>query len=158
MPRAITTALPGDVFTRLTVVEEAERGRNGARRVLVRCSCGSEPKINYVGDLTQGRVRSCGCLRFGAKKRAAEDPKPEPVTRDPFRGSGGKVAPVVVVFRSDDIRMVTVSCPFCRAEHDHAMPDDVLPTAGLIRTSKCSGRTGGLYAITGVPGVGEEAA
>ncbi|GGR64931.1 hypothetical protein GCM10010197_35440 [Nocardioides luteus] len=158
-------ALPGDVFGRLTVLREGERAkdRKKRRQVWVQCDCGSPERLVRVAGLANG-TRSCGCMKteraaqtmtaMHAEKREAESA----ATRDPFRGSGGKVAPVVEIYLEDDVRMVVVDCPFCPTTHAHCVPVDVLPTAPLIRTSRCGGKRGGLYQIVGVPGVESEAA
>jgi hypothetical protein len=57
--------LAGQIFGRLTVIEEAERHiqANGkpVRRWLCRCECGNE-KVVAQPTLSNGHVRSCGCL------------------------------------------------------------------------------------------------
>ena len=55
---------PGDVFGRLTVVEEVKREGQHGRNYRCRCSCGGET-IVPTGSLRRKRAptRSCGCLR-----------------------------------------------------------------------------------------------
>jgi hypothetical protein len=60
-PKSPRVALPGTVFGRWTVVEEAAR-RGGERHVFVRCACGAEKTVR-VTSLTTGNTTSCGCLR-----------------------------------------------------------------------------------------------
>jgi hypothetical protein len=52
----------GDVFGRLTIVGDAPRFRNGARRWRCRCECGNETESSD-SEMRIGRVRSCGCFR-----------------------------------------------------------------------------------------------
>lgn len=54
---------PGDVFGRLTVIEN-DKPRPGTRDryVICRCVCGCSKSI-YVSNLTSNKVNSCGCLR-----------------------------------------------------------------------------------------------
>lgn len=54
--------LVGQIFGRLTVLEDA--GRNSRRRVMwrCRCLCGKETTVSS-GCLRTGGTRSCGCLR-----------------------------------------------------------------------------------------------
>src|SRR4051812_20672767 len=52
---------PGEVFGRLTVVEEAER-KHGRKHFLCKCECGGK-KIVMMSNLHGGQVRSCGCLK-----------------------------------------------------------------------------------------------
>jgi hypothetical protein len=75
----------GERFGRLTVVEDRQ---GKAKRVLVRCSCGSEPKEVAVAELLrrENAVRSCGCLsrralvqgryaaRHGQARRSGKSP------------------------------------------------------------------------------------
>lgn len=54
--------LTGQRFGRLTVIERAENGSNGAIRWRCRCNCGKIKTV--VGfDLRRGHTQSCGCLR-----------------------------------------------------------------------------------------------
>jgi hypothetical protein len=60
----------GDVFGRLTVIDEAERGARGEQRVVYQCSCGSEPRVASAGNLRKkSGMRSCGCI--GREKASA---------------------------------------------------------------------------------------
>lgn len=61
----------GNVFGRLTVVERVENPlRNG---IAWRCSCSCGGGRIVLGHaLRAGIIRSCGCLRSEASKRAAE--------------------------------------------------------------------------------------
>lgn len=55
---------PGDRYGRFTVIEEAERillSGKPHRQVLCRCDCGCT-KVVHIGQLRDGRVKSCGCL------------------------------------------------------------------------------------------------
>jgi hypothetical protein len=62
-------AQPGDVFERLTVVEEGPRALDGDRTVFCRCSCGKAPRHRVrVSSLVRGATRSCGCLAAEALK------------------------------------------------------------------------------------------
>src|SRR6516162_10569849 len=57
--------LTGSRFGRWTVIGEAAPKINPsgrARRWLVRCDCGSEPKAVSQGVLLAGGSKSCGCL------------------------------------------------------------------------------------------------
>lgn len=57
--------LIGKVFTRLTIIEEAERHEepNGKkqRRMLCKCSCG-KITVKHLKDLRKGIAKSCGCI------------------------------------------------------------------------------------------------
>lgn len=58
-----TTAKPGDVYERLTVVELLPPATRGGRtRTSVHCVCGAE-KVVDRGNLVGGRIQSCGCLK-----------------------------------------------------------------------------------------------
>ena len=52
---------PGMVFTRLTVVAEANRDRDGILWAC-HCQCGKQTTV-HACDLRGGKTRSCGCLR-----------------------------------------------------------------------------------------------
>ena len=54
--------LVGQVFNRLTVLEEAER-RGYIRHWLCQCSCGNT-KVIEQGNLKSGRTKSCGCYNL----------------------------------------------------------------------------------------------
>ena len=55
--------LIGSVFGRLTVIEQAP-SRAGKTYWVCECSCESKPRKEVQGvHLTQGAIRSCGCLR-----------------------------------------------------------------------------------------------
>ncbi len=66
----------GRRFGRLKVISlshyaEYRKGKNGTQKSqiwLCRCDCGNETKVGR-SDLTQGRIKSCGCLK--AEKVAA---------------------------------------------------------------------------------------
>ena len=60
--------LTGQRFGRLTVMERAENAKDGHARWLCKCDCGGEI-IVVRGDLRDGKVKSCGCLR---KETAAQ--------------------------------------------------------------------------------------
>ena len=53
--------LTGNTFDRLVVIERAENAGNEVQW-LCRCSCGTIVTIRR-GDLTKGKVKSCGCLK-----------------------------------------------------------------------------------------------
>lgn len=55
------TALAGERYGRLTVLRESEQTKRCARRVDVRCDCGTEKTV-YATNLQGGRTESCGCL------------------------------------------------------------------------------------------------
>jgi hypothetical protein len=54
----------GDIYSRLSIVEEVEpfRGLNGniMRKCLCRCECGNEI-VTRLADLRRGHTQSCGC-------------------------------------------------------------------------------------------------
>lgn len=52
----------GAKYGRLTVIHEAGK-RNGRRYFLCICTCGIQ-KVIMAGNLKQGNVKSCGCLRL----------------------------------------------------------------------------------------------
>lgn len=60
--------LTGKRFGELTVTGERETDKYGRKLWVCRCQCGRMTSA-YTNDLTQGKVKSCGCLR---KKTAAE--------------------------------------------------------------------------------------
>lgn len=67
MPRK-PTDLTGRRFGLLTVLEITDdRTSDGRRRYLCRCDCGNQHLVTY-GDLTSGKVTSCGCKARGVKK------------------------------------------------------------------------------------------
>ncbi len=55
------TIIPGELYGRLTIVEEASHLRGQPRRVVCRCVCGTV-KILPLYSLRSGNTRSCGCL------------------------------------------------------------------------------------------------
>jgi hypothetical protein len=55
-------------FGRLTVLQQAEKHRNGKLQWRCLCDCGSEC-ISISGDLRSGNTQSCGCL--GLERRVA---------------------------------------------------------------------------------------
>jgi len=62
--------LTGRVFGELTVLSMLEeRGRRGAIQWSCRCSCGNTHSV-LSGDLTGGRIQSCGCSR---KRKSRHD-------------------------------------------------------------------------------------
>lgn len=67
-PKIGNRIAPGEVFDRLTVVEES--GRTAANKVtyLCRCECGNSKTI-LGAHLKDGRVRSCGCLKSEFARR-----------------------------------------------------------------------------------------
>ena len=61
--RAKNPAPIGEIFGRLTVLADVPYDPNiKGRRVLCRCSCGEEAKINLEA-MKRGGVKSCGCLK-----------------------------------------------------------------------------------------------
>lgn len=54
--------LVGQVFGRLTVLNQVENGKFGKRQWLCQCECGNT-HIAATTKLTTGELRSCGCLR-----------------------------------------------------------------------------------------------
>jgi hypothetical protein len=62
----------GNRYGRLLVVEHAGSNGWGAAQWLCRCDCGKE--IIVAGTLLrQGKVKSCGCLRLGKKRKPHKD-------------------------------------------------------------------------------------
>jgi hypothetical protein len=59
MPQVLRPIVPGETFGKLTVIAQADSPRN-RRRVLVRCTCGTERTTRF-GHLVSGKTRSCGC-------------------------------------------------------------------------------------------------
>ena len=60
-----TTSLVGKIFGRLTVIERdlsKPTGHGCDSYWICKCSCGKEKSIR-CSDLTQGKTKSCGCLR-----------------------------------------------------------------------------------------------
>jgi len=81
MPRKPSKKI-GDVFGRLTILEDLGTRKTGKRNVSVRfylceCSCGNKLEVR-CGDLQTGKKRSCGCLKrevhrgVGNPKKAIE--------------------------------------------------------------------------------------
>lgn len=66
----LTVDLTGQVFERLTVVQEGPR-RGSKRRWICRCSCGVEKTVDQ-SNLRGGKVLSCGCLNEELKKSRAK--------------------------------------------------------------------------------------
>lgn len=62
MARGIKDNLTGQVFQRLTVIEEAATKGHGSLW-LCRCVCGSQCVVSG-GNLKKGRAGSCGCLKI----------------------------------------------------------------------------------------------
>src|SRR5580698_9327625 len=54
--------LTGQVFTWLTVLRRAPRGKSYDARYHVRCQCGKETVV-YALALRSGQSKSCGCYR-----------------------------------------------------------------------------------------------
>lgn len=56
----------GDVFGRLTIIEEVERwvypSGETRRQFLVQCSCGSSPRKMLISNFKTGSTKSCGCF------------------------------------------------------------------------------------------------
>lgn len=80
---------PGDRFGRWTVKGYAglraacAGSRNRVRVYLCVCDCGREREVRGT-DLTRGRTRSCGCLRWDVRKERAEERKPERRAPKPY--------------------------------------------------------------------------
>ena len=66
------THLIGKKFDRLTVIDMVGVGKTNHRLWLCKCDCGGE-RVVATNNLTQGRVRSCGCLRTELSKRWGKD-------------------------------------------------------------------------------------
>lgn len=62
------TALHGETYGRLTVLDEAERSTTGRRRWSCACSCGTKTAVLQT-HLVTGHTTSCGCY---ARERTAE--------------------------------------------------------------------------------------
>lgn len=65
----------GKRYGRLTVIERAERPLRTTKTCawwLCRCDCGEEVVI-YGSNLTDGRTRSCGCLRSETASKMAKE-------------------------------------------------------------------------------------
>lgn len=67
--RALVAVLPGTRFGFWEVIKEVERIPPAPRRVLCRCTCGTEAE-NRLSDLKLGRTTQCGC-------QTRRGPKPE---------------------------------------------------------------------------------
>lgn len=59
MPKPLTVN-KGDKFEKLTVLHEVEK-KNNKRYFKCECECGNKKDIR-LGNLTKGKVKSCGCL------------------------------------------------------------------------------------------------
>jgi hypothetical protein len=76
----------GEVFGRLTILQEIPPSGNQRRKMVCRCTC-SKTLTVLASGLRTGNTRSCGCLRremvaaknykHGARKRKAKDNPPE---------------------------------------------------------------------------------
>jgi hypothetical protein len=53
---------PGELYGRLTVLNELPARVRGGRIFRCLCACGRETEVQ-AGELRRGKVRSCGCLR-----------------------------------------------------------------------------------------------
>lgn len=72
--RKIVEVVPNERYTRLVVVKEVEKTKNGQRQVLCKCDCGNF-KIADLKNLRKGRIKSCGCLKKGRAKSANTIPR-----------------------------------------------------------------------------------
>lgn len=63
---------PGQKINKWTVIEEAERAKNGKRQFLCQCECGTIKTVR-AEFLRSGRSKSCGCLRKELQHEKAED-------------------------------------------------------------------------------------
>lgn len=52
---------PGDIYGKLKVLEEVEKGKSG-RRFTCECECGNKVTL-YSSAFLNGNTKSCGCLR-----------------------------------------------------------------------------------------------
>lgn len=53
----------------------------------------------------------------------------------------------------DGIRLAVVRCPFCRREHRHVVPADVLPYIDIVRRiPRCTGKRGDYQIPLAPPG------
>lgn len=59
--------LTGQRFGRLTVLERAEKRKNGMAFWICLCDCGNTTQPIRTADLKNGKTKSCGCLRNKAK-------------------------------------------------------------------------------------------
>ena len=55
--------IPNERYGKLIILAEAEKAKDGARRVLCRCDCGTE-FVTRLKSVRIGNTKSCGCLRF----------------------------------------------------------------------------------------------
>lgn len=69
-PKVIKYYLVGQVFERLTVIEDRGINKHGSTQWLCRCVCGNE-RIIESSSLVKGKSRSCGCLQREAIKAKA---------------------------------------------------------------------------------------
>lgn len=61
-PDSHTDPLIGQTIGRLTVLSPTDPNPQGHPRMLCECACGNVTKVKRT-SLTQGRTKSCGCLR-----------------------------------------------------------------------------------------------
>lgn len=54
--------LTGEIFTRLTVIQNNGKDKHGHYLWLCNCSCGNQ-KVCNTSDLLSGNTKSCGCFR-----------------------------------------------------------------------------------------------
>ena len=64
--------LTGQVFGRLTVLEPTGKRERYAIVWLCRCECGNLAEVSS-SKLMENRVKSCGCLRYAAKRGVRQD-------------------------------------------------------------------------------------
>lgn len=67
--------LSGQRFGKLTVMYEAERGKNGRRYWHCKCDCGREKDITTY-SLTSGNTKSCGCVRGSGRPKGSREVRP----------------------------------------------------------------------------------
>lgn len=60
--KAQRQVMPGDRFTRLTVLYDTGERRAGQKVMLCDCDCGRQTRVRKP-LLTNGQTKSCGCLR-----------------------------------------------------------------------------------------------
>lgn len=58
----------GKTFGQLTVLREIDTPRNSGRRVIARCSCGTE-KTFFAQNIRRGLSTNCGCTRYTSAAR-----------------------------------------------------------------------------------------
>lgn len=62
--------ITGQTFGRLTIMEMTDKRAQGSVVYKCKCECGNEVEKAY-NRIIHDKVRSCGCLKRGPKKREA---------------------------------------------------------------------------------------